>query len=216
MAKICPECGKQLKDTATFCGRCGKKLEADPGDKKPAAAKKQSPADAIGFIKANKKAFIGAGALLLAVVLILIIINPANSPKAVFNKYLDCLRSENTELLKEISYDANFLKEMTADDVAQNYQMRFSSADDSYKSGGKVNLLKGTTIKITQVSTPKQSEITTRRAALTDRYRNAARITDIRNITFEITRAGVEGKSIGTAEAICVTGKWYIGEVTGI
>lgn len=220
MAKICPNCGKELKDKAEFCGKCGKKL--DVAEKKPLTK------DPIGFIKAKKGVFIGVGTLLLAVVLLLIIINPSNSPKGVFNQYLSCMRSENADQYLSISYEANFSRTMSGEEVANGYRSRFSSADDSYKSGGKVNLLSGKSIKILEVTTPKQSEISTRRAALSEYYRNTARITDIRNITFEIRTGSSQNTAadgeqatenkplIGTAEAICVTGKWYIAEVTGI
>lgn len=216
MAKICPQCGKQLKDKATFCGKCGKKLEPELKDKTPQESKAASSSDVIGLIRSKKKWLIGIGGLLLAVVLVLVIINPANSPKAVFEKYLSCMRSENDAQIAAISYEANFSKDTSSEMVVGSYQQRFSSADDSYKSGGKVNLLKGKSIRIIDVATPTQVEITSRRAALADHFRNTNRITDIRNISFEVKRGGEEKPTVGTAELICVTGKWYIGEVTGI
>ena len=68
--------------------------------------------------------------------------------------------------------------------------------------------------RITKAETPTQAEIASRVQQLDERYRNAYRVTDIRNITFEIKQGEI--KSTGTAEMICVTGKWYIGDVTGI
>ena len=210
MAKVCPNCGNELKDKSTFCGKCGSKWD----EKTKKTVKKPVPKSFSGIFAAYKKWFIGAGALLLAAVLLLIIINPANSPKAVFNRYLDCLHSQNEQAFREISYEANFSAASTADNAAESYKARFLSADASYKSGGKVDLLKGTEIRIIKAETPKQSEIATRRSSLSELFRNTARITDIRNITFEIKRG--ETTSTGTAELICVTGKWYIGEVLGI
>ena len=210
MAKVCPNCGKELKDTASFCGKCGSKWEDSPkrSDKKPAKT------GAAGFVAANKNRFIGAGALICAIILLLVIVNPANSPNAVFGRYLDCLHSENNQQFTAISYAANYSEAMTKEDVVSAYQSRFTSADASYNSGGKVDLLKDTEIKITKVETPKQTDLDAKRTGLGQLYRNTARITDIRSITFEVKQG--ENKSVGTAELICVTGKWYIADVTGI
>lgn len=176
---------------------------------------KQFSAVKTDFIKKNKGWLIGVGSLLIAVVLLLVFIDPLNSPTAVFNRYLDCMHSENAEEYSEISYEANFSKTLTAEDVADGYKARFSSADASYYlSGGKVDLLKDTEIKITKEETPKQSEIASRRTDLSANYNNTARITDIRNLTFTIKRGDVP--TTGTAELICVTGKWYIADVSGI
>lgn len=175
---------------------------------------KQTSAIKTDFVKNHKGMLIGVGSLLIAVVLLLIIINPANSPTAVFNRYLDCMRSENAAQYCEISYEANFSSGLTAENVADGYKARFTSADESYKSGGKVNLLKDTEIKINREETPKQGEISSRRSALSNNYRNTARITDIRNLTFTVKRGDVT--TTGTAELICVTGKWYIADVSGI
>ncbi len=210
MAKICPKCGNQIKENAAVCGKCGAKLDAafDQAAGKPASN------NALGFIKAHKRSVIGVGALLLAVVLLLIIVNPANSPGSVFKRYLNCLHAQDPEQFRTISYDANFSQSQTVDAVVDGYTLRFSSADSSYNSGGRVDLLKDVGIKVTKTETLKESDLSSRRSALAQTYRNTARITDIRNITFEIKRG--EETSTGTAELICVTGKWYIGEVTGI
>lgn len=210
MAKICPKCGNQLKDKSTFCGKCGAVWE----DKSADAKKKPIPKNPAAFIKAYKKPLIGVCALLAAVALLLVIVNPANSPKAVFGRYLDCMRSLNAEQYSAISYDANFSSVSTAEDAVSIYKSRFTSADPSYKSGGKVDLLKDTEIRIIKEETPKQTEIASRRNALAANYRNTARITDIRNITFEVKKGDLT--STGTAELICVTGKWYIADVLGI
>ncbi len=210
MAKICPKCGNQLKEKSSFCGKCGTVWKEKSGG----AKKKTIPKKPAEFIKAYKKLLIGAGTLLLTVVLLLVIINPANSPTAVFNRYLDCLHNRNAEQFRAISYDANFSSTTTADDAVGNYKARFTNADPSYKSNGRIDLLKDTSIRIIKSETPKQSEIATRRSALAENYRNTARITDIRKITFEVKNG--ETSSTGTAELICVTGKWYIADVLGI
>ena len=217
MARICPKCGNKLKEKSTFCGKCGSKwIEPDQQKNSPEVKQQTKTAEneALGFIKKKKKWFIGIGAALLAVVLLLMIINPANSPESVFNRYLDCLRSRNSDAFRAASYEANFAKDTSADNVVASYEARFSSADTSYKSGGRVNLLTGKSIRITKAETPTQAEIASRVQQLDERYRNAYRVTDIRNITFEIKQGEI--KSTGTAEMICVTGKWYIGDVTGI
>ncbi len=210
MAKVCPNCGHQLKDHAKFCGKCGSAF-GEPSDN---ATKKPAPKNAGEFFKYYKNVWIGLGGLLAAIVLILIIVNPANSPNAVFGKYLDCMHSQNEQTYRAISYDANFSAATSADIAVDGYKARFSNADASYKDNGKTDLLKNTEIKVIKSETPKQSEIATRRNELKDSYRNTARITDIRNITFEIKQN--DNKSTGTAELICVTGKWYIADVTGI
>ena len=106
---------------------------------------------------------------------------------------------------------------LAKEDSAEGYRARFSSADPSYKSGGKVNLLKDTQVTVIKSEMLKQDEIANRRAELKETYRNTDRITDIRKITFEIKRGDSEdSKTTGTAELICVTGKWYIGDVAGI
>lgn len=166
------------------------------------------------FIRAKKGLIAGIGGVLLAVILLLIFLNPANSPTEVFHRYLDCLRSENTEQLLAISYDANFSELQTPEDIAASYEGRFSSADDSYRSGSDIDLLKDTQVRITGVTTPTRTELIARREALSQADRNTARITDIRNICFEVKRSEVV--TTGNAEAICVTGKWYIGEVVGV
>lgn len=171
-------------------------------------AKKTSPPaanSAVGFIKAHQKCFIGTAVLLIAAVLLLIIINPANSPTAVFDRYLDCLRSENDEQFAAISYDANFSKTDTADAILGAYRSRFASGGD---------LLGESSVRITIAETPDKSDFVNQRSTLAEGYRNAQRITDIRNLTFKIKTG--ETESVGTAKLICVTGKWYIGEVTGI
>jgi len=184
-------------------------------EKKSTAKKQPTPENgAIGFIKAKKKLFITAGALLTAVVILLLILNPANSPKAVFDSYLSCLHSRNADRFTAISYEANFSKTMASEAVAESYKGRFSSADDNYKNGGQVDLLKGADIRITEIKSLTQSEISTRRSYLKENYRNTERITDIRSISFEMTRDDIP--SIGKAELICVTGKWYIGDVSDI
>ena len=166
------------------------------------------------FIREKKGLVAALCGILLTAVLLLAFINPANSPTSVFNSYLDCLHSQNAEKLLAISYEANFSKITTPETVSDNYGMRFSSADNSYKSGGEVDLLKGTQIKVTDVKTPKQSEQTSIRTSLADQFENTGRITDVRDISFDINRSGATTK--GTARAICVTGKWYIHEVSGI
>ena len=210
MAKKCPNCGHQLKDRAVFCGKCGSTV-AGSSDKK---AKKPAPRNAGEFFVYHKNLLIGIGGLVAAIVLILIIINPANSPNAVFNKYLDCMHSQNEEAYRVISYDANFSAATSADIAVDDYKARFSNADASYKDNGKTDLLKNTKVNVIKSETPNQTEIANRRNELKDSYRNTARITDIRNITFEVKKDG--NKSTGTAELICVTGKWYIADVTGI
>ena len=210
MAKKCPYCGNTLKDKSTFCGKCGKKWDAEPSGESKAASVKNAPA----FLAEKKKWIIGIGALVLAAVLLLIIINPANSPKSVFNRYLDCLHTQNEKAFSEISYQANFSSAMSREDSVDGYKSRFTSFDPSNQSGS-VDLLKNTQISIIKEETPKQSDIAARRTELKETYRNTERITDIRKITFEIKRSE-EDKSTGTAELICVTGKWYIGDVSGI
>ncbi len=177
-------------------------------------AKKVNTKGIAGFTGKKKSLCIGAGAVLLAVILLLVIVNPANSPSSVFNRYLNCLCSENADAFCAISYEANFSNTLTAENVAESYKGRFSSADPSYSVGGKVNLLKDTGVKVTKTVTPTQTEIASRRANLAANYRNTGSITDIRNLTFTIKRGDLT--STGTAELICVTGKWYIADVTGI
>lgn len=172
------------------------------------------PNGALDFIKMHKKWFITAAALVFAAILLLIIINPANSPTAVFNRYLDCMHAENDDAFAAISYDANFSSGQTKDDVIASYQMRFSSADNSYTSGGRVDLLKDASVSITKCESLKKSELSSRRSSLAENYRNTGRVTDICDITFAVKRG--ESTSTGTATAFCVTGKWYIGEVSGI
>ena len=160
----------------------------------------------------KKKCIIAVCALALAVVLLLVIINPANSPESVFNRYLGCLHAQNEQDFQSISYEANFSNQYSAEDIVNGYKARFSSVDPA--NSAKVDLLKDTKLHITKAETPTQTEIASRRANLAERCRNTNRITDIRNITFEIKRG--EEKTYGTAELICVTGKWYISDVTGI
>lgn len=168
----------------------------------------------IGLIREKKGLVAALCGILLAAVLLLIFLNPANSPTAVFNSYLDCLHSRNEAKYLSISYEAHFSKISTSETVSESYSQRFSSADTSYTSGGRVDLLKDTKIKVTNLKTPKQSEMTTIRSSLAEQFENTARITDVRDISFDIVRSGAKTK--GTARAICVTGKWYIHEVSGI
>ena len=210
MARICPNCGNELKERSDFCGKCGQKWDDDIA----AVSEKPEMKRAVGFAVKHKKGLIGAAALILAAVLLLVIINPANSPKAVFNRYLSCLHSRNESVMRELSYDANYSKSLTAEEVTDTYKGRFLSAGSDYTNSGSADLLKDTKVKIQRVETPKKSSFSERRNTLANSYRNTARITDIRTITFSVTSG--ENTSVGTAELICVTGKWYIGEVTGI
>ena len=190
-----------------------KAVSESGGDK---AKKKNHPAakNAKSLLRQRKKLFIGIGAALAAVILLLVIINPANSPSSVFNRYLGCLRAENDEQFAAVSYDANFSAASDTAAVVESYRQRFSSADPSYKSGGTVNLLQDTDIRIITQEAPKKDAFGSRRTALAESHRNTERITDIRTITFEIKRG--DQVTTGSAELICVTGKWYIGEVSGI
>ena len=213
MANKCPNCGKTLKESAEYCGKCGSKIKIETPP--PAYS-------LLSVIKQRKKTFIGFASLLLAAILVLVIINPSNSPKSVFNEYLECLRHQDGEKLLQISYEANFSNKTTSEEVLQAYRNRFSA--------GVENPIKGKTIRITEVKHLTDEEISARKAELSANYRNTARITDICRFTLEITdedHPRVDEDSyetvdparapiIGYAEAICVTGKWYIGDVTGL
>ncbi len=206
MAKISSETAEERMESAV----------RENDDKKTEATSQNKPASkgAPSLIARYKKLLIGAGGVLIAVILLLVIINPANSPSSVFNRYLDCLRAENESLFTAVSYDAQFSNTSGPEAAAEQYRLRFSSADDSYKSGGNVNLLKDTDVRIIKQETPKKDEMASSRTALAESHRNTTRITDIRDITFEVKRG--DQVTTGTAEMICVTGKWYVGEVNGI
>ena len=180
----------------------------------PENSKKPAAKDLRSIFTQYKKLIITATAALAAVILLLVIVDPANSPSAVFSSYLSCMHAQDESRFTAISYDANFSDAIPPDTVAEQYRLRFSSADDSYKSGGTVDLLRDTDIRIIETTTPKRDNIASRRTALGENHRNTARITDIRNIDFEVTRG--DQVTYGSAELICVTGKWYIGDVSGI
>lgn len=175
---------------------------------------KPSLGAAIGFVREKKRLVIAVCGILLTAILLLIFLNPANSPSAVFGSYLDCLRSQNEPKFLSISYGANFSKSTPPETIVESYRQRFSSADSSYKNGGRVDLLNGARIKVTGMKTPEKSEMSSIRSSLGDTFENTARITDVRDISFDVIRGTSTSK--GSARAICVTGKWYIHEVSGI
>lgn len=80
MSKICPKCGVQLDDNATFCTTCGERLNAQPTNRRPNAKKPALP---------NKKLLMLAGAAIVAIIAIILVFSLIfPSPKAIAKKYV--------------------------------------------------------------------------------------------------------------------------------
>ena len=94
MSKLCPRCGIELDDSATFCTSCGEPLNSQPQNQNPAPnSNSKLPAFVTNILSLPKKQLLIYGgialAAIVAIILIIGLIFP--SPKTIAKRYVNAM-----------------------------------------------------------------------------------------------------------------------------
>lgn len=231
MERICTKCGSPIDDGDLFCDICGaeykgngpddgaKTLIAEDYDEEQAqeneivSEEKADPVNkqtspALGFVNKHKEKVIFVAVALAVLIAALITVNiiAANTPEATLKKALEYRISGNVNGSVSIDYESNFSKTESKSDVLNRLK---GNADLTLKRNSNLRIKITSETRVQDDKAANTTDFTNRINDLSANYKDTDKITDIRNMTYELID-GEEVKMSGTAQAIKVNGKWYI------
>ncbi len=220
MERICSKCGSPIDDGDVFCDICGAKYEEPEGaektadtqnvkkaEAKPAAQKsaKQSGSD---FFAKNKERVIFAAVALAVIVAAIIIacVMTSNTPEATLKKAIEYRLAGNVDGSAGIDYESNFSKVESKSEILARMK---GNAELTVKHSDPIKIKLKTEKRLINDTGAGVEDLDTKKNALSAMYNDTHKITDIRELTYELVD-GDTVKSAGSAQAIKVNGKWYI------
>ena len=221
MERICTKCGNPIDDGDSYCDICGEKYEdsqaVSADDKandvknpeKAAPKNSQSDAFSVSAFAAKYKDKLIFAAIVLAVMITAVItvsIATANTPEAALRKAVGYRISGNVNGSAAIGYECNFSKTETRDQALTRMK---GNTDLTTKRTAPVKLKIKSETRLLDDKSSGSTAFTDRKNSLSESYNDAEKITDIRDLTYELIE-GETAKMSGTAQAVKVNGKWYI------
>ena len=148
--KFCPTCGTQLPDDAGFCTNCGTRFESQPqpqqqapnygyqapyGQQAPRAPKppKKSIIDKIKSMDKKKLIMLG-GAVLAAIIAIVVALSLLTGPKALARKYVNAYLKGNAKQYVNCMPSYEFDDKEDKEDTIEYYEDYFDDRDEEYKN----------------------------------------------------------------------------------
>ena len=155
--KFCPTCGTQLPDDAGFCTNCGTRFESQPqpqqqapnygyqapygqqqapyGQQAPRAPKppKKSIIDKIKSMDKKKLIMLG-GAVLAAIIAIVVALSLLTGPKALARKYVNAYLKGNAKQFVNCMPSYEFDDKEDKEDLIEYYEEQFEDRDAEYKN----------------------------------------------------------------------------------
>lgn len=223
MERICTKCGNPIDEGDSFCDVCGAKFEETQTEEKVAvgvkahdneAAAEKKPAganrdQALGFVKQHKEKviFVAVAVAVILIGVIIVSMIAANTPEAALKKAIGYRLSGNVNGSVSIDYESNFSK---AETQSQALSRLKGNADLTTKRNAALKIRIISETRVQDDKTANTTDLTNRVNELSSGYNDTDKITDIRNLSYNLVDENDEVKMSGTAQAIKVNGKWYI------
>ncbi len=231
MERICTKCGSPIDDGDLFCDICGAEYKDNDTDadakaltseehneeqaqeneivseeKADPVNKQMSPV--LCFVNKHKEKVIFVAVALAVLIAALITVNiiTANTPEATLKKALEYRITGNVNGSVSVDYESNFSKTESKSDMLNRLK---GNTDLTLKRNSAIKIKITAETRVQDDKAANTTDFTNRVNDLSANYKDTDKITDIRNMTYELID-GDEVKMSGTAQAIKVYGKWYI------